>query len=173
METNKETFVKFTESKTGMSFYVSNLGNIKRDFKGERTIVKPVVLNGYHYVQIPIGYLWKVKSVHRIVAEAFIDNPDGFPVVNHKDGNRLNNRADNLEWRKAKYSRSHGTDGAGQKQSKKRNSLLQASLLQETVRLGKELNDAMELVNRLQKKAAYLERENNELKGVVNKLSGR
>ena len=105
METDKETFVKFTESKTGMSFYVSNLGNIKRDFKGEQTIVKPVVLNGYNYVQIPIGYLWKVKSVHRIVAEEFIDNPDGFPVVNHKDGNRLNNRADNLEWQKAKYSR--------------------------------------------------------------------
>lgn len=102
---NEETFVKFTESKTGMSFYVSNLGNIKRDFKGERTIVKPVVLNGYHYVQIPIGYLWKVKSVHRIVAEAFVGNPDGYTVVNHKDRNRLNNRADNLEWRKAKYVR--------------------------------------------------------------------
>ena len=81
METDKETFVKFTESKTGMSFYVSNLGNIKRDFKGEQTIVKPVVLNGYHYVQIPIGYLWKVKSVHRIVAEAFIDNPDGLSAA--------------------------------------------------------------------------------------------
>lgn len=161
METNKETFVKFTESKTGVSFYVSNLGNIMRDSKGEQTIVKPVVLNGYHYVQIPIGYLWKVKSVHRIVAEAFIGNPDGYPVVNHKDGNRLNNRADNLEWRKTKYSRSHGTCG------EKRN-----SLLQETVRLRKELNDAMELVNRLQKKVASLELENNELKGVVKKLVG-
>ena len=165
MKTNEETFVKFTESKTGMSFYVSNLGNIKRDFNGERTIVKPVVLNGYHYVQIPIGYLWKVKSVHRIVAEAFIANPDGYPVVNHKDGNRLNNRADNLEWRKAKYSRPHGTGTV-----RKRNSLLQASLLQETVRLRKELDDAMELVNRLREKVAYLERENCELKGVVEKL---
>ena len=173
METNKETFVKFTESKTGMSFYVSNLGNIKRDFKGEQTIVKPVVLNGYHYVQIPIGYLWKVKSVHRIVAEAFIDNPDGFPVVNHKDGNRLNNRADNLEWRKAKYIRSRGTGAAIRNRTSKRNSLLQASLLQETVRLRKELNDAMELVNRLREKVSSLERENGELKGAVKKLSCR
>lgn len=168
METNEETFVKFTESKTGMSFYVSNLGNIKRDFKGERTTVKPVVLNGYHYVQIPIGYLWKVKSVHRIVAEAFIDNPDGFPVVNHKDGNRLNNRADNLEWRKDKYSRSHGTDGEKRNRSKKRN-----SLLMETVRLEKELNDARELANRLKEKVASLELENGELKRVVEKLSSR
>ena len=163
METNteKETFVKFTESKTGMEFYVSNLGNIKRDFKGEQTIVKPVVLNGYHYVQIPIGYLWKVKSVHRIVAEAFIGNPDGLPVVNHKDGNRLNNRADNLEWRKEKYSRPRGTGG------EKRN-----SRLQETVRLRKELNDAKALADRLQEKVASLELENDELKRAVEKLAG-
>lgn len=159
METNKETFVKFTESKTGMYFYVSNLGNIRRDFKGEQTIVKPVILNGYHYVQIPIGYLWKVKSVHRIVAEAFIGNPNGYPVVNHKDGNKLNNRVDNLEWRKTKYGCSHGKGG------EKRN-----SLLQEAVRLRKELNDTMELANRLREKVASLERENRELKGVVKKL---
>ena len=165
METNEETFVKFTESKTGMSFYVSNLGNIKREFNGERTIVKPVVLNGYHYVQIPIGYLWKVKAVHRIVAEAFIGNPNGYPVVNHKDGDRLNNRADNLEWRKAKYCRPRGTGGEKKNRSSKRN-----SLLQETVRLRKELDDAMELVNRLREKVASLERENGELKGVVEKL---
>ena len=168
MENNKETFVKFTESKTGMSFYVSNLGNIRRDFKGEQTTVKPVVLNGYHYVQIPIGYLWKVKSVHRIVAEAFIGNPDGYPVVNHKDGNRLNNRADNLEWRKSKYIRPHGTGTAVRKRTSKRN-----SLQQETVRLRKELNDAKALADRLREKVASLERENNELKGVVEKLSGR
>ena len=166
METNEETFVKFTESKTGMSFYVSNLGNVMREFNGERTIVKPVVLNGYHYVQIPIGYLWKVKSVHRIVAEAFIGNPDGYPVVNHKDGNRLNNRADNLEWRKAKYSRPRGT-GMVHNRSSKRN-----ILLQETDRLRKELNDAKALADRLREKVAYLERENDKLKDVVKKLGG-
>ena len=157
-----ETFVKFTESKTGMSFYVSNLGNVMREFNGERTIVKPVVLNGYHYVQIPIGYLWKVKSVHRIVAEAFVANPDGYPVVNHKDGNRLNNRADNLEWRKAKYSRPRG---AGRNRTSKRN-----SLLRETDRLRKELNDVKALADRLREKVSSLERENGELKDVVEKL---
>lgn len=168
METNKETFVKFAESKTGMSFYVSNLGNIRRKFNGEQTTVKPVVLNGYHYVQIPIGYLWKVKSVHRIVAEAFIDNPDGYPVVNHKDGNRLNNRADNLEWRKVKYSHSRGIGTAIRNRTSKRN-----SLLQETVRIRKELNDAKALADMLQKKVASLERENGELKRAVEKLSCR
>lgn len=50
MKTNQETFVKFAESKTGISFYVSNLGNIKRDFNGKQKIVEPKLLNGYNYV---------------------------------------------------------------------------------------------------------------------------
>lgn len=40
----------------------------------------------------------RTVSVHRIVAEAFIPNPDGLPEVNHKDEDKSNNRADNLEW---------------------------------------------------------------------------
>lgn len=52
------------------------------------------------YVKI---YLYRdgkrhVKYLHRIVAEAFIDNPNNLPEVNHKDGNRANCRVDNLEW---------------------------------------------------------------------------
>lgn len=51
--------------------------------------------------------LWKdgksyLRSVHRIVALAFVPNPDNKPTVNHKDGNPLNNNASNLEW--ATYS---------------------------------------------------------------------
>lgn len=40
----------------------------------------------------------KVRTIHRIVAQAFIPNPDNKPHVNHKDGNKHNNHADNLEW---------------------------------------------------------------------------
>lgn len=49
-----------------------------------------------------------MKRVHRLVAQEFLDNPNNLPQVNHKDGNRLNNKVDNLEWVTASKNIVHG-----------------------------------------------------------------
>jgi hypothetical protein len=53
---------------------------------------------GYHQVLLVVGSRRKYTTVHRLVANAFIDNPYGLPAVNHKDGNKLHNIVSNLEW---------------------------------------------------------------------------
>ena len=63
------------------------------------------------YIQVGVRYNGKTHTynVHRLVAEAFIPNPDYFPEVNHKDENRSNCNADNLEWCTPKYNSNYGT----------------------------------------------------------------
>ena len=51
----------------------------------------------------------KQRRIHRLVAEAFIPNPNNFPQVNHKDEIKTNNELSNLEWCDARYNSNHGT----------------------------------------------------------------
>lgn len=68
-----------------------------RFYKGK--IIRPVKTNsGYWQTRMKINEHVKRDYVHRLVAKAFIPNPQRLPEINHKDENRLNNRADNLEW---------------------------------------------------------------------------
>lgn len=77
--------------------YIKCKKNNKRLIKGK--ILKTYINeNGYEWVRLYNNTKRKIYRVHRLVAEAFIDNPENKPCVNHKDGNKENNKLDNLEW---------------------------------------------------------------------------
>lgn len=72
----------------------------------------------------------KNHYVHRLVAEAFLKNPDNKPEVNHKNGNRLDNRAINLEWVTAKENCKHRFEVLGQKNKGKMNNKRSRAIIQ-------------------------------------------
>jgi len=62
---------------------------------------------GYHTVQLFKDKKMKVIAVHRLVADAFIPNPDGLPQINHKNMDKGNNSVSNLEWCDNSYNQKH------------------------------------------------------------------
>lgn len=76
------------------NYEISNYGNVRNNTK----IIKSVPnKHGYNVVVLCNGTR-KSVNVHRLVAAAFIPNPDNKPCVDHIDGDKSNNRADNLRW---------------------------------------------------------------------------
>lgn len=63
---------------------------------------------GYKTVSLTRDGKTKMHFVHRLVAEAFIPNPDNLPMVNHRDEDKTNNFLENLEWCTASYNRTYG-----------------------------------------------------------------
>ena len=105
-------------------YQISNFGNVKtlarpaptthRGHIGYRIIrerlMKPAHgTRSYNCVRLRKDGKTITRRVHRMVAEAFIPNPNNLPEVNHKDDNKYNNRVDNLEWCTHKQNMNSGT----------------------------------------------------------------
>lgn len=102
-------------------YQVSNLGRVKSLKCGKERILKPRKhTGGYLLVNLHKDGYQKTVKIHRIVAEAFIPNPNNLETVNHKDEVKTNNTVGNLEWMSRKDNINYGTHNkrAGEAHSK-------------------------------------------------------
>lgn len=94
-------------------YQVSSCGRVKTlNYKrtGQERIMKQRANNkGYKYVNLCNNGKMKSYLVHRLVATAFIDNPNNYPCVNHKDEQSYNNFVENLEFCTYEYNNNYGT----------------------------------------------------------------
>lgn len=101
-------------------YQVSNLGRVKslerkvKNKNGYRTVSDKILkqakkTEGYLFVNLWKEGKQKIMKSHRLVAEAFLPNPENLPQVNHKDENPSNNNVSNLEFCTAKYNVNFGT----------------------------------------------------------------
>lgn len=94
------------------SYYISDTGNVYLYKRGFLEELKGFINFGYHIVALSNNYGRKNVRVHRLVAEAFVDNPYNKPCVNHIDGDKLNNHYTNLEWSTISENTQHAFDNA-------------------------------------------------------------
>ena len=80
-----------------LNYYIDECGNVYNDLS-KNMLKGSIGENGYKYYRLSKDNHKKMFYAHRLVAEYFIPNPDNLPVVNHIDGNKLNNNVNNLEW---------------------------------------------------------------------------
>lgn len=111
-------------------YQVSNLGRVKslQRWSGTKFYNREYILNnyvnkknGYVYVYLTKNNKSKNIRLHRLVAQAFIPNPNNYLYINHKDCDRTNNNVENLEWCTASYNVKYSfTNGKAKSNFRKR-----------------------------------------------------
>lgn len=89
-------------------YEVSNLGEVRNSHTGKK--YKLQTRHGYKVLNLTFNGKTHKMAAHRLVAMAFLDNPENKPQVNHIDGNHANNRVDNLEWCTAEENIRHAVN---------------------------------------------------------------
>lgn len=110
----KELMWKDIQGYEGL-YQVSDTGQV-RSFKRSGSsgrILRAYKIRGYYRVWLSKKNMIRQYPVHRLVAKAFIPNPDVLPQVNHKDGNKLNNQVTNLEWCDNQHNLRHAWNTLG------------------------------------------------------------
>lgn len=89
------------------NYEISEEGQVRNK---ETLQIKSLRYSNKGYARVTLYPSGKTYSVHRLVADAFIENPKNLPSVNHKDGNKKNNKLSNLEWCTPKQNTRHAID---------------------------------------------------------------
>lgn len=87
-------------------YRISNLGRVK-SIKRNKILKNQINNKGYFYIQLWRDGISVSNPIHRLVAIAFIPNPNSYPEVNHKNGIKMDNRIEKLEWVSAKQNTQH------------------------------------------------------------------
>lgn len=134
--------------KDSKDYYVTEEGRI---FRGERELKKN--RNSSGYVSVSIIYkdsTKKLRFVHRLVAEAFISNPENKPYVNHKNLVKSDNRVENLEWVTPKENNQHAHDnGAFRVDGRHHHAVFSDDLIHAVCKMIQEGRRTVDIVNKL------------------------
>ena len=102
-----DTDGKYLISTDGEVMAISRRVKFGNVFRWTKTNIRTARKKENGYLELEI--LGKHHYIHRLVAEAFIPNPDNLPCINHKDENKENNSVENLEWCDYSYNANYGT----------------------------------------------------------------
>ena len=123
---------------------VSTFGRVRSNMRDGRILKATPDNKGYMRLHVTIKRERKAFKIHRLVAEAFIPNPDNKPQVNHIDGDKSNNAVSNLEWVTSKENAQHalrtGLWKSNMAATKKRNKLKIMPIIATNIETGQQIH---------------------------------